>query len=210
MFSTPENLLGRDFRSSRNERKPHFKQKCVLRKCCGVSQKQWMLELSNLWHCVQHPWNLTGRDFWSSRNKRKPLSKQKCVLGKCCGVSQKQWMLELSNLCHCGQHPWKLTGRDFWTSRNAPNTLLTPLHPLTPPNGHTHWFPRGSDLPDWNQASNTNELCSCYKHVALFAVTIYKYVHTSPHHIFLHEIYKNAMRTISTPDQFTHILPSTI
>ena len=28
------------------------------------------------------------------------------------------------------------------------------------------------------------------KHVALFAVTIYKYVHTSPNDIFLHEIYK--------------------
>ena len=49
-----------------------------------------------------------------------------------------------------------------------------------------------------------------YKHVALFVVTIYKYVHTSPHHIFLHQIYKNAMRTISTPDQSTHIPPSTI
>ena len=49
-----------------------------------------------------------------------------------------------------------------------------------------------------------------YKHVALFAVTIYIYVHTSPNDIFLHQIYKNAMGTISTPDQFTHILPSTI
>ena len=30
------------------------------------------------------------------------------------------------------------------------------------------------------------------------------------HNLILHQIYKNAMRTISTPDQFTHILPSTI
>ena len=46
-----------------------------------------MLELSNLCHCVQHPWKLTSGDFWSSRNERKPLSKQKCVLRKCYGVS---------------------------------------------------------------------------------------------------------------------------
>ena len=83
-----------------------------------------MLELSNLCHCVQHPWKLTGMDFWSSRNKWKPLSKLQHVLRKCCGVSQKQWMLELSNICHCVQHPWKLTSRDYWSSRNNRNTLL--------------------------------------------------------------------------------------
>ena len=48
-------LTSRAFWSSGNERKPLSKQKCVLRKCCGVSQKWWMLELSNLCHCVQHP-----------------------------------------------------------------------------------------------------------------------------------------------------------
>ena len=89
-----------------------------MRKYCVVSHKQWMLKLSNLCHCVQHPWKHTSRDFWSSRNKRKPFYKQKSVLRKYCGVSQKQWMLELSNLCHCVQHPWKLTSRDFWSSRN--------------------------------------------------------------------------------------------
>ena len=47
-----------------------------MRNCCGVSQKQWMLQLSNLCHRVQHPWKLTNRDFWSSRNERKPLSHQ--------------------------------------------------------------------------------------------------------------------------------------
>ena len=116
----PWNLTSRNFWSSRNERKPLSKQKCVLRKCCWVSQIWWMLELSNLCHCVQHPWKLTSRkccDFWSSRNERKPLSKQKCVLRKCCGVSQKQQMVELSNLCHCVQHPWKFTSRNFWSSR---------------------------------------------------------------------------------------------
>ena len=119
----PWKLTSRDFWSSRNERMPLSKQKCDLRKCCGVSQKWWILELSNLCHCVQHPWKLTSRDFWSSRNERKPLSKQKCVLRKCCGVSQKWWMLELSNLCHCVQHPWKLTSRDFWSSKNERKPL---------------------------------------------------------------------------------------
>ena len=91
--------------------------------CIGVSQKWWMLELSNLCHCVQHPWKLTSRDLWSFRNERKPLSKQKCVMQKYCGVSQKWWMLELSNLCHCVQHPWKLTSRDLWSSRNERKPL---------------------------------------------------------------------------------------
>ena len=116
-----------DLWSSRNERKPKLplsKLKHVFRTCSGVSQKWWMLELSNLCHCVQHPWKLTGRDFWSSRNERKPLSKPKHVLRKCCGVSQKQWMLELSNLCHCVQHPWKLNSRDYWSSMNERKPLL--------------------------------------------------------------------------------------
>ena len=53
---------------------------CVWENAVGVSQKWWMLELSNLCYCVQHPWKLTSRDFWSSRNERKALSQQKCVL----------------------------------------------------------------------------------------------------------------------------------
>ena len=64
-------VTGRDFWSSRNDRKPLSKQTCVLRKCCGVSQKWWVLELSNLCHCIQHYWKLTGRDFWSYRNEKK-------------------------------------------------------------------------------------------------------------------------------------------
>ena len=123
VFSTPENLLVGITGALGMNVSYFLSKKCVLRKCCGVSQKQWMLELSNLCHCVQHPWKLTSRDYWSSRNKRKPLSKQKCVLRKCCGVSQKWWMLELSNLCHCVQHPWKLTSRDFWSSRNESKLL---------------------------------------------------------------------------------------
>ena len=35
-------------------------------KMCGVSQKWWMLELANLYHCVMHPWKLTSSNFGSS------------------------------------------------------------------------------------------------------------------------------------------------
>ena len=97
MFNTPENLLVR-ISGDLGTKVINFLSKNVLRKCYKVSQKQWMLELSNLCHCVQHPWKLTKRDFCSSRNESKQVLKQKCVLRKCCGVSQKWWVLELSIL----------------------------------------------------------------------------------------------------------------
>ena len=113
-----------------------------------------MLELSNLCHCVQHPWKLTSRDFWSSRNERKPLSQQNCVLRKCCGVSQKQWMLELSNLCHCVQHPWKLTSRDYWSSRNT----RKPLSQLK------HVFVKMHGVSQKQWMLNLSNLCQCIQH----------------------------------------------
>ena len=113
----------RDFWSSRNDRNPLSQQKCVLRKCCGESQKWWVLELSKLCHCVQHPGNLNGRDFWSFQNKRKPLSKQKSVLRKCCRVPKNGGCIELLKLCHCVQHPCKPPSRDFWSSRNERKPL---------------------------------------------------------------------------------------
>ena len=126
MFSTPENLLvGISGALGMKER--HFLSKNVFWKnAVGVSQKWWMLELSNLCHCVQHPWKLTSRDYWSSRNKGKPLSKLKHVFRKCSGVSL--WMLELSNFFHCVQHPWKLTSRDYWSSRNKGKSLSKLKH----------------------------------------------------------------------------------
>ena len=119
VFSTPENLLVK-ISGALGTTESHFPKLEIMfsRKCSRVSQKQWMLELWNLCHCVQHPWKLTNKDFWSSRNDRKSLSQQKCVLRKCCGVSQKWWMLQLLNICHCVQHPWKLTSKDFWNSMN--------------------------------------------------------------------------------------------
>ena len=130
MFSTPENLIVEISGAPGTKeshflaRKPLSKLQHVFRTCSGVSQTQWMLGLSNLCHCVQHPWKLIARDFWSSRHERNPLLQQKCVLRKFCGEFQKQWMLELSNICHCVQHPWKLTASDLWSSRNDRNPLL--------------------------------------------------------------------------------------
>ena len=123
MFSTLENLLVWISGALGIKGSHILSRNIFLRKCCRVSQKQWMLDLSNLCHCVQHPWKLTSKDFCRSRNESKPLSKQKCVLKKCCGVSQKCWKLELSNLCHCVYHPWKLTGRDFRSNRNKSKPL---------------------------------------------------------------------------------------
>ena len=74
-------LISRNFWSTGNESKRLSMQKCVLRNCCGVSQKWWMLELPNLLSL------LTSRNFWSSRNEIKPLSKLKHVFRKCCVLS---------------------------------------------------------------------------------------------------------------------------
>ena len=49
-----------------------------------------------------------------------------------------------------------------------------------------------------------------YKHLALLSATVYSCVSTSPHHIFFHQMYGNTVRTISTLDQFTHILPQAV
>ena len=113
----PFKLTCRDYWSSRNERNPLLQQNVFWRKCCGVSQKQWMLELSNLCHCVHHPENLLVEITGAPGTIEIHFLSWQHVLRKCCGVSQKQWMLELSNLCHCVQHPWKLNSRDYWSSR---------------------------------------------------------------------------------------------
>ena len=125
VFSTPENILVGNSAELRNERKLLYKQKCVLRKWCGVSQKWWMLEIPNICHCIQHPWKSTSRHFWSCKKQSKPLSMQKYILWKCCGISQKWWMLEHSNLCHCVQHPWKLTNCHFGSFRNERKSICT-------------------------------------------------------------------------------------
>ena len=104
----PWKFTSSDFWSSRNRRKPLSKLKHFWGKCSWVSQKQWMLELSNLCHCVQHSWKVTSRDFCSSRNKSKPLSKLKHGLRKCCWVSQKCIMLEFQTFAIVFSIPEKL------------------------------------------------------------------------------------------------------
>ena len=94
VFSTPENLLVK-ISGALGMKESHFLTKNVFwGNAVGYLRNGAVPELSNLCHCVQHPWKLTSRDFWSTSNERKPLCKQKCVLRKCCGVSQKWWVLE--------------------------------------------------------------------------------------------------------------------
>ena len=151
----PWKLTSRNFWHSSNTRKPLSKQKCVLRKCCGVSQKWWMLELSNLCHCVQHPWKRTSRNFWHSSNTRKQLFKLKHVLRKCSGVSQKWWMLELSNLCHCVQHPWKLTSRKLLAALGTQESQLSKLK---------HVFRKCCGVPQKWWMLELSNLCHCVQH----------------------------------------------
>ena len=124
VFCTSENLLVRDLWSSRNERNPLSWVKDDLRKCCGVSQKQWVLEFSNICYCVLHPWKITSRYFWSSRNKKKLLSKQKSCFEKMLwGISELVSARAFKPLPLCSMHPWNLTSRDFWSSRNERKPL---------------------------------------------------------------------------------------
>ena len=67
-----------------------------------------MLELSNLCHCVQHPWKLTSRDFWSSRNKESHFLSKNVFWRNAVGYLRNGECWELSNLCHCVQHPENL------------------------------------------------------------------------------------------------------
>ena len=75
---------------------------------------------------------------------------------------------------------------------------------------------RSSDiLPGHSKLITTRQVIqitnsALYKHLALLSATVYSCVSTSPHHIFFHQMYGNTVRTISTLDQFTHILPQAV
>ena len=75
---------------------------------------------------------------------------------------------------------------------------------------HSHWFPWG-EWPTWLRPGKWQKwaMQPFISTLALLSVTIYSCVYMSPKHIFLHQMYRNAIRTISTPDQFTHMLPPT-
>ena len=89
------------------------------------------------------------------------------------------------------------------------NWGLTTLVP-SPGSPHSHWFPVGSGLPDQGQASDTNEFCSPLYTVGTTNRDHLQFVSTSPYHILLHHIKRNAIKTIFCPDQCMHILPPSI
>ena len=49
-----------------------------------------------------------------------------------------------------------------------------------------------------------------YIHLELYFVTVFIFVSMLPHHIFLHTILRNAICTIFSADQFTHIVSLSI
>ena len=78
--STPGNLPVRHFWSSRNKSKPLSQLEHVFwENAVGYLRNGEWLELSNLYHCLMHPWKLINRHYWSSRDTRKPLSQLKHV-----------------------------------------------------------------------------------------------------------------------------------
>ena len=80
--STSEHLTSRHFWSSRNESNvSHFlcRNMCSEKMLRDISDTWWMLELSNICHCIQHFWKLTNRYFWSCKKESKPLSMQNMV-----------------------------------------------------------------------------------------------------------------------------------
>ena len=85
----------------------------------------------------------------------------------------------------------------FWSCLQHASIIQDP-ESRQPPKKHISWY---------NRQVTQITYAALYKHLALFSVTLYSCVSTWPHHIFLHQMYRNAIRTISNPDQFTHILP---
>ena len=81
LCSAPENLLVEHFWSSRIERKPLSKQKCVLRYCLeGISETVNAIAFKLFAIVFSSPENLLVGISGALAIKGKPLSKQKCVL----------------------------------------------------------------------------------------------------------------------------------
>ena len=120
----PWKLTGRDFWSSRNDRNPLSQQKCVLRKCCRESHKQWKLELSKHCHFAHHSWKLlVGISGALGTKENHPQSKM-CFAEMLWSISEmvKARAFKALPFAH---HPWKLTGRDFWSSRTKESHFLS-------------------------------------------------------------------------------------
>ena len=92
----------------------------------------------------------------------------------------------------------------IWKGRTGDLGTLVPISGYQ----HSHWFPLGgvTYLIKTRQVTQMS-YAAIYKDLALLWLTVYSCVSTWPNHIFLHQIYRNAIRTISTLGQFTHTLP---
>ena len=107
-----------------------------------VSQKQCMLELSNLCHCVQHPWKLTSRDSWCSRNERVILNHKMSVLGIDLQVD-----LLISTVTI-----------ETWNCHSLPLDVSRGIHLQNLATTCQYW---GVDLPNLNSSL---PLCHCVQH----------------------------------------------
>ena len=88
---------------------------------------------------------------------------------------------------------WENLGPDHIGSQSRVPTL-----PLVPLGGVTY-------LTNARQVTQMSS-AALYIPLALLSGTVWSFVSTWPYHIFLHQMYRNAIRTIFSPDQFTHIL----
>ena len=77
-----------------------------------------------------------------------------------------------------------------------------PALPLVPLGGVTY-------LTKARQVTQMSS-AALYIPLAILSGTFCSFVSTWPNHIFLHQMYRNAIRTVFSPGQFTHILPPSI
>ena len=75
---------------------------------------------------------------------------------------------------------------------------------------HAQWFPLG--VTQLTKTRQVTQVSSAALHIplALFSGTVCSFLSMQPNHIFLHQIYRNTMGTVSSLDQFTHIFPPSI
>ena len=85
-------------------------------------------------------------------------------------------------------------------------TTLGPVQGSSTPTGS----PLGGDLPDQDQASDTNELCSPLYTFGTILRDCLQFVSMLHNHIFLCQMYRNVIRAIFSPYQFNYFPPSSI
>ena len=88
----------------------------------------------------------------------------------------------------------------FYSCLQKTSNMQDPREQTNPPNTHISWFNR--------QVMHRSPIQPYINIWHYFSVTLHSYVPTSHHHIFLCQIYANAIRTTANQHQVTHI-PST-